>query len=207
MNWTTSTRKPPSVDAGPSTLLRGVTGRLRQLKHRAQRGLTLVECCATLAVASLLAGAASGSFSDLLQRVRLAAGSDQLLADIQYLKSEALTRNTGLRISFGQGEQRDCYILHTGPSDVCSCAGPAAPSCQGPESVVLKAVALPSRNGITIKSNVSSIHFDPRVGTSSPAGTILMMDKQGRSIHHVVSIRGRVRTCSDSSLHRGTPKC
>jgi hypothetical protein len=118
-----------------------------------------------------------------------------------------LTKNTGLRISFGQGEQRDCYILHTGPSDVCSCAGPAAPSCQGPESVVLKAVALPSRNGITIKSNVSSIYFDPRVGTSSPAGTILMMDKQGRSIHHVISIRGRVRTCSDNPLPRGTPKC
>jgi type IV fimbrial biogenesis protein FimT len=181
------------------------TGRI--IRRHTQRGWTLVEGCAGLAVAAILAGSAVSSFSGVINRKKLEVKSGQLLADLHYLRSEVVSRNEGLRISFGQDDGGSCYVLHSGSADQCQCSSSGQASCQDPNSRVLKSVAMPQQNGITITHNVASIHFDPRLGTSSPAGTVRMVDKQGRSIHHVVSIRGRVRTCSVRATLPNVPKC
>lgn len=175
--------------------------------RRAHCGWTLVECCSALAVVSVLASSGVSSFSDLINRKKLEVKSGQLLADLHYLRSEVVSRNEGLRISFGQDDGGSCYVLHSGSADQCQCSSSGQASCQDPNSRVLKSVAMPIENSITITPNVASIHFDPRLGTSSPAGTVRMMDTQGRSIHHVVSIRGRVRTCSAGVPLPNLPEC
>lgn len=175
--------------------------------RRTQRGWSLVESCAALAVASILAGSAASSYSDLMTRKRLELGSQQLVADLGYLRSEVVSRNEGLRISFGQDSAGSCYVLHSGSVGDCECNASGQAACPSSDSRIIKSVALPSQNGITIAANVSSIHFDPRLGISSPAGTLRLIDKQGRSIHHVVSVRGRVRVCSQGSLLSTLPSC
>ena len=38
--------------------------------------------------------------------------------------------------------------------------------------------------------------FDPLHGTSTPTGTLRLVDAGGRAVHHVVNVMGRVRSCS-----------
>lgn len=175
--------------------------------RQAIQGWTLIECCSALAVVCVLASSAVSSFTDLITRKRLEMGSNQLLADLHYLRSEVVARNEGLRISFRQDDGGSCYVLHNGAAQDCTCSSNGSTSCQSPTARVIKSLALPTRNGITIQSNVASIHFDPRLGTSSPAGTVRVVDKQDRSIHHVVSIRGRVRVCAPEDNLPNLPSC
>jgi type IV fimbrial biogenesis protein FimT len=48
--------------------------------------------------------------------------------------------------------------------------------------------------------------FDPVRGTTSPAGTVRVVSDAG-SIHHVVNIMGRARSCSPDGAVKGYKAC
>ncbi len=156
-----------------------------------QRGVTMIEACITLAVAGILAGSALPSFKDSLDKRKVEGISSEVGTDLRYARSEAVARNTGVRVSFFQG----CYVVHTGSRDDCVCDGQGPAVCTG-DAVALKTVNSAEARGIRIVANVSSMRFDPSHGTTSPTGTVCTVPASGRSVHHVVSIMGRVRTCS-----------
>ena len=156
-----------------------------------QRGVTLIEACITLAIAGILAGSALPSFKESLDKRSVEGFSSELGTDLRYARSEAVARNTGVRVSFHQG----CYVVHTGSRDDCVCDGQGPAVCTG-DAVALKTVNAASARGVQIVSNVSSLRFDPSHGTTSPTGTVCTVPASGRSVHHVVSLMGRVRTCS-----------
>ena len=156
-----------------------------------QRGVTMIEACMTLAITGILAGSALPSFKDSLDKRRVEGMSSEAGTDLRYARSEAVARNTGVRVSFHQG----CYVVHTGSRDECQCDGQGPAVCTG-DAVALKTVNSASARGVQIVSNVSSMRFDPSHGTTSPTGTVCTVPASGRSVHHVVNIMGRVRTCS-----------
>jgi type IV fimbrial biogenesis protein FimT len=49
--------------------------------------------------------------------------------------------------------------------------------------------------------------FDTDRGTVSPTGTLRIHAADDRTVHHVVNIMGRVRTCSPNGLVAGHPAC
>ncbi len=154
-----------------------------------QRGVTMIEACITLAIAGILAGSALPSFKDSLDKRKVEGISSEAGTDLRYARSEAVARNTGVRVSFFQG----CYVVHTGSRADCVCNGQGPAVCTG-DAVALKTVSASS--GVQVVANVSSLRFDPSHGTTSPTGTVCTVPASGRSVHHVVSIMGRVRTCS-----------
>ena len=154
-----------------------------------QRGVTMIEACITLAIAGILAGSALPSFKDSLDKRKVEGISSEVGTDLRYARSEAVARNTGVRVSFHQG----CYVVHTGSRDDCQCDGQGPAICSG-DAVALKTVSASS--GVQVVANVSSLRFDPINGTTSPTGTVCTVPANGRSLHHVVSLMGRVRTCS-----------
>ena len=156
-----------------------------------QRGVTMIEACITLAIAGILAGSALPSFKDSLDKRKVEGISSEVGTDLRYARSEAVARNTGVRVSFFQG----CYVVHTGSRDDCVCNGQGPAVCTG-DAVALKTVNASSARGVQVVANVSSLRFDPAHGTTSPTGTVCAVPASGRSVHHVVSIMGRVRTCS-----------
>ena len=95
--------------------------------------------------------------------------------------------------------------MHTGAPTGCSC-GSAGATCGG-DALALKAVALPGADHVVVAGNVTSIVFDPLHGTSTPTGTLRLVGTQGRAIHHVVNVLGRVRSCSPDRLVAGYPSC
>ncbi|WP_295636492.1 GspH/FimT family pseudopilin [uncultured Methylibium sp.] len=176
------------------------------MKH-AQRGLTFIETGATLAILASAATIALPGFGDVLQRRHTEGVASELATDLQYLRSEAVARNQSLRASFTTlPGGSSCYVLHSGPAGSCTCQSEGLASC-GPGARALKSVLLPPGSRSSIHANVGSIVYDPRHGTSSPAATIRVTGSDGRAIHHVVNIMGRVRSCSPSGAIGGYREC
>ena len=159
------------------------------------RGFTLVEACMVVAVAAVTLATAAPSFRSFIQTRRLDGAAAQLATDIHFIRSEAVLRNSPLRLSFHAEAWGSCYVLHSGLAKQCSCNAVGPATCEG-DARQIKTVALPARDHIGVQANVASILFDPLHGTSTPAGTLKVVAASGRAVHHVVNIMGRVRTCS-----------
>lgn len=176
------------------------------MKH-VQRGLTFVELGATLAVLATAATMALPGFQDVMQRRLVEGVASELATDLQYLRSEAVARNRSLRISFpADPAGGSCYVLHSGPAGSCACRPDGTAQCSG-SAEALKSVRLAAGSRGSIRANVGSIVYDPRHGTSSPAATIRVTGDDGRAIHHVVNIMGRVRSCSPAGAIGGYREC
>lgn len=73
---------------------------MRQLNaRRAARGLTLVELMVALTIAAILAVAAAPSFSDYIANSRLRENGNTLYSQALFAQSEAIKRNTVIRLS------------------------------------------------------------------------------------------------------------
>ena len=175
---------------------------MRTKEH--QRGVTLVEAAVVVAVAAVSLGALAPSFDRFVEKHRLEAAAGQLVADLQFARSQSVMLNAPLRVSLHQGAGHGCYVLHTGDAQSCTCRGVGPATCHG-DARELKTVVMPVADGIAISGNVSSILFDPLHGTSTPSATFKLVAASGRAVHGVVNLMGRVRTCSPRGLLSEVP--
>jgi type IV fimbrial biogenesis protein FimT len=157
-------------------------------------GFTVIELACVLSVIAVLLGLAMPGLHALVQHRRLEGLSLQLDADLQHLRSEAVARNTALRMRFQRDALASCYVIHSGPAGSCTCLPAAGPTCSA-GGFALHQARLPMADGVVLHANVGSMRVDPRQGTVSPAGSIQLDSASGRAIRHVVNILGRVRTC------------
>lgn len=169
-------------------------------------GLTLVELMVSIGLLALLAAAAAPSFDGFLQRREVLGLSNQLVADLQGLRSAALARQEALRLTVrtpttGRG---GCYAVHTGAPEACSCDATTV-RCSGAE--LLRGVALPAEGRVLLRANVASLRLDPRQGTVSPTGSIEVIGRDGRALRHVVNLLGRVRVCAAAGSWPEVPSC
>ena len=175
-------------------------------KHPAsQRGITLIEAVAAMAIAAIAVSTVAPGFQGLVARKRLEGIAAQLATDLQYVRTAAVARNEPVRISFHTDPAGSCYVIHTGTKAQCSCSGQAPARCSG-DAEQIKATYLPATQQIGLQANVGSILFDPLHGTSTPTGTARVTGSQG-AIHHVVNVMGRVRSCSPEGALPGYRIC
>lgn len=174
---------------------------------RRQRGITLLECCVCLTILCILVGSAAPSFTDLLERQRLYGQSATLLGDLQHMRSEAIMRNSDMRMSFHATAAGSCYVVHAGPAAACSCDGSGQAQCNAAQAALINARHWQAGGSRQVTANVTSILFDPRAGLAAPGGTVRLTDSAGREIRHIVNLRGRVRTCSAQGPLPGHPAC
>ena len=173
--------------------------------HR-ERGVTLIELAAVIAILAIVAAAALPDFGSLVAMRRLQGAAGNLAADLQFARSEALARNRPLRLSVRTNVDASCWIVHTGAAGDCDCVAPEVVVCAA-EAIALRSVLLPAPDRVSVASNVASIVFDPLHGTSSPTGTLRVVDTRGRMVRHVVNVVGRVRSCSPAGAVAGYVAC
>jgi type IV fimbrial biogenesis protein FimT len=143
---------------------------------------------------------------DLIASRRLEGAATQLATDIQFVRTEAVARNQALRLSFHDHAAGSCYVIHSGAADDCSCAASGPAECRN-KAREIKTVSLITRHGLSLEANVNSMLFDPQHGTSTPTGTLRVTGAHGRAVHHVVSVLGRVRSCSPQAAVPGYRMC
>lgn len=177
-------------------------------QRRRQFGLTLVEVCTTCAVAATLVGTAVPSYRGWVERKALEGRALEIGSDLQLARSEAVARNTGLRMSFGSDAEGSCYVVHTGAANACTCLADTPPVCASGAQPV-RSTYLPASAGVRLQPTgaATSVLFDPVRGTVTPTLTVQLSDRRGRAIHQVVNVMGRVRTCSPQASVPGLKAC
>lgn len=171
-----------------------------------QRGITLVEFSATMAVAGIALTTAIGGFSEFIDRHRVETRTWELMTDIQLARSEAVARREAVRLSVMPSPSGACYAIHTGAVDACTCESGAI-QCSPTAEVIKASTPPPTPDGIAVNSNVRSITFDPTRGFANQFGRIHVHSAKGLHAEVVIAITGRARQCARSTGLPGYVPC
>ena len=173
---------------------------------RSQRGITLVESMIVVAVSAVVLGTAAPSFRQMSARHQVEGPATELASNLLFARSEAISRNESVRVTFQTPAAGACYVVHTGDADDCVCSGSGPAQCSNGAREI-KTVLLPASRPVTVQSNVGSMLFHPVRGTITPAGTVKVLGASGYAIHHVVNLMGRVRSCAPAANMPGYKPC
>ena len=172
--------------------------------RRRQLGASLVEAMIVLAIIGLLLGSVLPGWADARDRRSLEAASAQLATDLRLTRSLAVAQGSPVRRSVPAAQA--CYVVHTGPARACSCDATGAATCRD-DAQALRVATLPGSGRIALSSSSASMLFDADRGTVTPTGTLRLRLADGRAVHHVVNIMGRIRSCSPAGRVAGHPPC
>ncbi len=178
-------------------------------RHRAQRGFTMIELMTVLVITGVLLSLAVPSFRELLARNRIEGVASELSTDLQYARSEAVSRNAQVGLIAGAR----CYtVFAVGSTPASSCTN------LGTGGVSIKAVTIDvAATSLAFTSNGGQafIQFDPVRGMATDAGGV--NDWSGHvdvrstagdwQLRAEVTNFGRARACSPSGTFKGYPPC
>lgn len=185
----------------------GTAGHVRHAQARRRRGVSAVEMLCVLAVLLVLLGSAMPLFDDLRLGQRLQAAAALLETDIQHARSAAASSGRSLRLvvqSLPAGGS--CYMLHDGAADACTCSSDGQARCD-PGVQLLRSEGLAAETGVRLAGLNQPLVFDGRKGTVTPTATLRLSADDGRAIHQVVNIMGRVRSCAPAGSIGGLRAC
>lgn len=177
------------------------------LQTRKCRGLSAVEMMCALTITLVLLSGSLPMVRDLRAGQALQATAALLETDIQLAKSEAAAGSMPVRLSIqsltGGGS---CYTVHTGAAQACRCQGGGQAQCDA-GARLLRLAEQPGADTISLSPVQRSILFDGGKGTVTPTATIKVTDRDGRAIHQIINIMGRVRTCTPNRGLGGLKPC
>ncbi|MDO9074150.1 MAG: GspH/FimT family pseudopilin [Rubrivivax sp.] len=207
---------------------------MRQWQSRTwrARGLTLVELMIVVAVVAVLVVLAAPSFRDLILVQRLKSIHAQLVTDLQYARSEAVSSGAVVNVRVQPqlfGVPHTCYIifhhfsrdyLNSGASSACDCREPAGSRCTLADTRELRTVQVPLDGGVTLAPGqvTQAVAFDPKtggmmlkanelgLGTGQPFMVTSAIDP-ARSLSAVVGLSGRPRICRLPGSTLPDPAC
>ena len=172
-------------------------------------GFTLIELMVVVAIAAVLAAIAAPSFSSVLAKKRVEGVLTELNTDLQFARSEAVQRNTNVRITFGAG----CYVIHTVGSTATSCTQSGG-AVLGTDAINIKTVLLSVGSTVSFSPNNSMTYlmFDnirgmaTWDGSSTTSGSVNINSSAGTwQLRTSVTAVGRTQTCSPNGSISGYP--
>ncbi|HSW07910.1 GspH/FimT family pseudopilin [Aquabacterium sp.] len=176
------------------------------ISRRLQRGLTMIETLCVVSVLATTLGIATPSMKSWQLKQALHATAAELETDIQYARSQAVATQRPVRLDTQVLGNSSCYVLHTGSAHECTCMGQSQVQCTG-EARVLRVAEQRNDGSVRLTTTKVSIVFDPKRGTVTPTATLKLADSQGRAVHQIVNIMGRVRSCSPQGASAGIKAC
>lgn len=151
-----------------------------------QQGFTLIELMVVLAILTILLMVAVPSFNDSLARRRLEGVANELSADLQYARTQAVGNNGSVSL-------------------VTSATGYTVSGASGGVNVTYKTIALDT--GLSMTQPVTGT-FSAFRGFAAAATSITVSNTQTSAQLQVsTDTMGRVQTCSPSGGLKGYPSC
>ncbi|MGB0237720.1 MAG: GspH/FimT family pseudopilin [Cycloclasticus sp.] len=177
------------------------------MDRNTQNGFTLIELLITVVVLSVLLALASPSFFEVLERRKVKGAAEKLQVDLMFVKTEAIKRNTPVRIQFsfdGVDPSLWCYGMKVDAACDCFETDPSqADFCEidGVKRVVDRADfgdnVLITGNSVGFAGNIVS--FSPLRGNTINGNAKFSLTG-GPEIQVSTNIRGRVTICSNNGF-------
>jgi type IV fimbrial biogenesis protein FimT len=168
--------------------------------RRSIRGFTLIELMVTISIGAILVALVAPSFRSYLVKKKVEGTLVELANDIQFARSEAVTRNIPVRMTLGT----NCYAVHPASATV------TVASCTVTAGTDIRTVRVADTNSVTLAANggLSYIEFDNVRGTASfsPAATEGAINVIATGGSPAVNLRaritefGRVQVCSTNGV-------
>lgn len=171
-----------------------------------QRGLTAIELLMMVSITASALTASIDGMRKLTLSQRLQATAAELESELQLAKSTAILKGQTVRLAIQPLAQGSCVLIHTGPKDACTCGATGLAVCEG-DAEVTHLQRHDAKTGVAYLTNNLSLAFSAYRGTVTPTATIKLADSSGRSLHQVVNVMGRIRTCSPDPKPVGYKAC
>ena len=188
---------------------------------------TLIELMIVVAVIAVILVLAAPSFRDMILMQRLRGINAQVVADVAYARTEAISRGTFVQVRFQSttgSTGMSCYIIYSRINSLdtqkCDCTAAAGSRC-GNNAVEVRTAQMPISDSVIVAPQTAGLDFytiDPRTG-----GLLLPMDDEevnptgpfpirvyidtSREFVDVVGPSGRVKVCAPTLSTVGAEPC
>lgn len=164
-----------------------------------QRGFTFLELLATLAVVGVILSVGVPSMGRMLAKHRLEAAATELRVNLLQARSQAITQDRTIYVSFSGTDKQWRYAL--GDSSACEPAAIANCTVNGAAKVFSGSTwqNVHMSVGGTSTEIAKSIQFNPRRGMAASTDTITLSVTNAGSIQVTISPIGHVNTCAPAN--------
>lgn len=179
--------------------------------HRWQTGFSVVEALVAVTILATLAMLAVPAMADLAARQRLRGAAENLRADLQFARSEAIKRGAHVFVAFTPGTAW-CYAVTLDATCGCNAA------CASPDALLRQTLSSEAAAGVELQSasfagtNCGAqecVRFDAFHGKALGSnGTVIFRGAEGSLYKVFVAPLGRPRVCRASGDGGGwQPTC
>ncbi len=186
---------------------------------------TLIELMVVVALIAIILALAAPSFRDMIMMQRLRGINAQVVTDLAYARSEAVSRGTFVRVRFQQSGSMTCYIISTrldsAESPQCDCTAASGSRCTDPSTTEVRTGQVLLADTILVETPVPGRTYytiDPRTGglILPPVDLFGIPDNEfpvnvhidsARYFRDVVGLSGRVKVCAPSGSRVGGEAC
>lgn len=155
-----------------------------------QAGLTIFELMVTLIVAAILLSIAIPSFSNLFDKNRVKGAAEELSAQIQFARSEAIARNIDVVVEV-KGGANWCVGLDDTDAN-CDCATDDDCQVNGVERVTEGS----KYGGVEITTADATVTFEGTRGLPDANQTFEFASADGKELDVALNPIGRIQLCS-----------
>ena len=194
-------------------------------------GFTLIELMVVVALIAIILTLVAPSFRDMILMQRLRGINAQVVADVAYARSEAISRGTFVQVRFQSttgSNGMSCYIIYSrlDSNDFPQCDCTAAPGarCTNASTVEVRTAQMPTSQSVLVTPPAIPVNsrdfytIDPRTGgllltaVDSPGippdeFPIEVFIDANRKFVDAVGLSGRVKVCAPTGSTVGGEAC